>query len=363
MTDHQDSGDHDDQGDTPVPGSGQTAPATETLSAESPTAGTPTIQTPTTERPTAEAATSDGTGAPATAATEPAARDWRRYLASVPERTTRAGTALAAGTLYEVSQVALPRVVRGSKLYQATVARLLRIAVEGVGGVSGVYPVDGISARELTVRKAAGNAVEFASIAAVGFSPLWLLAAASDLTGGSKAYLRVLVDELERVGLLQPNTDVSSYDDLLTRLEVGSGVLADTVDVPPLNVADLRTSWGELRRQASDLPGPDGLATIFTQLQETAQREEQSLWDVSSAVALGAARAGMQLGNTHVFDYYRDALRRIADEGLLDFLRRTSTPYGKRAWRHFSPSAPTYTERGLEWLERRRAARSAPPGE
>ncbi len=44
-------------------------------------------------------------------------------------------------------------------------------------------------------------------------------------------------------------------------------------------------------------------------------------------VALGAVRTGVKLGNVHIFDYYRGALRTIVEEGLLTFLRRTSTPY------------------------------------
>lgn len=297
----------------------------------------------------------DRGGSPATTETTAS----RRYLASVPERATRAGVALTAGALYETSEVVLPRVVRRSKLYQATVARVLRIAVELVGDVKGVYPADAVSAGELAVRKAAGNAVEFASIAAVGFSPLWLLAAASDLTGGSKAYLRALVAELERVRLLQPETDVSSYEDLLTRLEVGSGVLADTVDVPPLNLADLRGSWRSLKAQAGDLPSADGLAAIFDDLRATADREHRSLWDVSSVVALGAARAGFHLGNVHVFDFYRDALDRIRDEGLVTFLKRTGRPYTARARAHFDPTSRTYTERLLDRRRRRPAGNRA----
>ena len=64
--------------------------------------------------------------------------DVARYLASLPERTARAAVAVAGGAVRETAEVALPRVVRGSRLYQATVARLLRILVEGVGGVHGV---------------------------------------------------------------------------------------------------------------------------------------------------------------------------------------------------------------------------------
>ena len=71
-------------------------------------------------------------------------------------------------------------------------------------------------------------------------------------------------------------------------------------------------------------------------------------------VALGAVRTGVRLGNVYIFDYYRHALRTIVEEGLLSFLRRTSTPYLTRASSHFDPRSSTYSERLLRrWAERR----------
>ena len=130
-------------------------------------------------------------------------------------------------------------------------------------------------------------------------------------------------------------------------------MLADAVDVPPLSLGDARASLATLREQAADLPSGDDLATIFSELQTAARREGRSLSEVSAAIGLGAIRAGVSLGNTHVFDYYRDALRAIADEGLLAFLRRIVTPYAKRAVGHFDPAAPTQTDRLLRWAGRR----------
>jgi hypothetical protein len=286
---------------------------------------------------------------------EPGARTIfsRSYLASLPERTARAGAALTGGLVYETSEVVLPLAVRRSRLYRAIVGRLLRITIELVGGVEGVYPGQEMPARELAVRKAAGNAVELGGLLAVGWSPLWLLAGASDLVGGTKAYLRALASELREVSVLAPDADVASFDELLTALEGTSGALADTVDVPPLNLPGVRASWQELQRQAADLPDAAGLEGIFAQLRLAASREERSLLELSSMVGLGAARAGMNLGDAHIFDYYRHALRTIVEEGLLSFLRRTSTPYLVRAGSHFDPRSSTYSER----LLRRRAAR------
>jgi hypothetical protein len=281
----------------------------------------------------------------------------RSYLASLPERTARAGAALTGGLVCEVSEVMLPLAVRRSKLYQAIVGRLLRIMIELVGGVEGVFPSQEIPVRELLVRKTAGNAVELSSFLAVGWSPVWLLAGTSDLVGGTKVYLRVLVTELQDAGVLAADADVASFEELLTTLEGTSGVLADTVDVPPLNVPSVRTSWQELRRQASDLPDAADLEKIFAELQLAARQENRSVGEISSIVALGAVRAGVKLGNVHIFNYYRRALWTIVQEGLLSFLRRTSTPYLTRAGSHFDPRSSTYSERLLRrWTDRRSPA-------
>jgi hypothetical protein len=277
-----------------------------------------------------------------------------RYLISLPERMTRAAIAVVGGAVYETSNVALPRALRESKLYQVTIDRLLRILIEWVGDVRDVYRDEATPVQELAARKFTGNVLEVASIFAVGFSPLWLLAAASDIMGGSKAYLRALVAELEAAGHLPQDTDVASYEELLSRLETGSGVLADAIDVPPMSVREARASFDALRQQARDLPPAEDLAVLFQEMQATARREGRSLTDVSAALGLAAAKAGVEMGNAHVFDFYRDALGAIRAEGLLRFLRRVVTPYVSRAGSHFDPNQRTYTDRFLRWIDSRR---------
>jgi hypothetical protein len=124
------------------------------------------------------------------------------YLASLPECAVRATAAGAGGFLHETTELVLPRVVRQSRFYQSSFGRLLRITVELVGGVDGVFPQQALDAKELAVRKLAGNALEVAGFMSIGWSPVWLLAAAADLTNGTRAYLNTLVAELKRVGVL-----------------------------------------------------------------------------------------------------------------------------------------------------------------
>src|ERR671916_1529552 len=163
-----------------------------------------------------------------------------KFYASLPERGVRAGAAGLGGALHETFELALPRFMRRSRFYEATAKNLLRVAVELVGDVErapGGEPEP--SAREIAKRKGAGNIVELGSIAAFGFSPLWLLAAASDLTRGSRVYLNALTEELKEGGVLAPEAEIGSVDELLGVLERGAGKSAALIDIPPVELAEL----------------------------------------------------------------------------------------------------------------------------
>jgi hypothetical protein len=275
------------------------------------------------------------------------------YLASLPERSARALAALGGGFMHEAASLLLPASLRRSRLYQATVARLLRILIEGVGGVPGAFLAEPLPVNELMIRKAAGNAVELASFLAIGWSPVWLLAAVSDLTGGTRLYLQALVAELEASGALPKGTQIGSFEELLAALEGTSGTLADSIDLIPTSLGDLRATWEQLRQHAAELPDADRLATLFADLQAAATREGRSLLEISALVALGAMRAGIQLGHTHIFSYYRDTLQSISAEGLDRYLRRLSAPYLMGALGHLDRRRDSYTQRLLRRLSRR----------
>lgn len=284
------------------------------------------------------------------------------YVLSLPERALRAAAAGLGGVLFQVAVVLVPDAIRRSRLYQAIVARLLRIVVELVGGVQGVFPLDDVDLKELAVRKTAGNVIELASFMAVGWSPLWLLAAAADLTGGTRLYLRTLVSELQRDGLLPAEADIGSVEDLLQVLEGTSGLMAETVDVPPVNVRDMRRSWQALQQNVSALPEPKRLLSIYTQLQQVAAQEGRSLLAVSSLVALGALRAGGHLSQVYLFDFYQATLHNILQEGLAAYVWRVSRPYLRTARAHFAPATGTYTERLLgHFFDRGISSQAEPP--
>ena len=83
-------------------------------------------------------------------------------VVSVPEKLVRMVAAVLGGTVHETVQLALPRFVRQSSLYEATAKNLLRISIEFVGGVEPETPGEASepSAGKLLARKATGNVVE-----------------------------------------------------------------------------------------------------------------------------------------------------------------------------------------------------------
>jgi hypothetical protein len=269
------------------------------------------------------------------------------FLLSVPERAIRALAAGLGGAVHETAEVVLPRFTRRSRLYEATAKNLLRIVIELFGDVQRAGPVGQPDADELLKRKTAGNVMELGSIAAFGFSPLWLLAGASDISHGSRVYLEVLVAELKRAGVLAQEAELRSIDDLLGALEGASGTTARLVDLPPLELSGLRASFSELRSSASELPTPRQLAVLYMGLQRTAARERQSLLEVSAGIGLAFLLSARNVGREHVIFPYREDWKPLRDEGFAAYAHRISGPYLAAMTGHFDPERETWTERAM----------------
>ncbi len=257
------------------------------------------------------------------------------------------------GVVHESAEVLLPRVVRRSRLYEATAKNALRIAVEAVGRVEPAERHE-VSAQELTKRKAAGNVVELGSIAAFGFSPLWLLAAASDVAHGSRVYLASFVDELKRAGVLAEAREIGSVDELLEALENASGRTAGLIDIPPLELAELRSTLRELRDDATGLPSPDELASLYRGLREEAARERGSLLEVSVGMGMAFLLSAKSITSAHLAIPYREDWAPLRREGFAAYARRVSAPYARAVGGHFDPQRPSWTERLLVKLAKAR---------
>ncbi len=275
------------------------------------------------------------------------------YLVSLPERAFRALAAALGGTVHESFELALPRVVRRSRLYEATARNLLRVTIELVGGVERAESAEDEyepDPKKLLIRKSAGNAFELGSIAAFGFSPLWILAAAADVSRGSRTYLDTLVGEFVREGVLKEGTELESIDDLLGVLEGVSGTSARLIDIPPLETQALRRSLTDMRHDASSLPSQEELARVYQAIRQAAAHEGTSMFDVSLGVGFAFFNSARHVGRQHLLDPYTQDLAPLRDEGFGAYARRVSRPYGAAIARHFDPERASLTERGVDKL-------------
>jgi hypothetical protein len=273
------------------------------------------------------------------------------FVVSLPERLVRSLAAVVGGGVHETAELVLPRFVRRSHLYEATAKNLLRVTVELVGGVE-QRDAELPDAGEVAVRKGAGNVVELGSIAAFGFSPLWLLAAASDVAHGTRTYLDALVAELKAAGVLAQETQVGSMGELLDALERGSGTAAGLIDLPPLELEELRRSLAELRGSARSLPRPQELAAVFAALRAAAARERRSVLEVSQGAGLAFLLSARTVGREHLVTPYREDWRPLRHEGFAAYARRIAGPYREAVTGHLDDERPSFTERLLGRLSR-----------
>lgn len=291
----------------------------------------------------------------------------KRYLVSLPERLVRSVLGLGAGVAKETGDVVLPIAVRNSQLYQNLVSATLRFVIEKVGEVDGVYPADEKLPDDFLTRRAAGNAIEMLGIVAFRASPVWVLAALADVSGMGRTLIPQIAAELTSQGLLDPSTEFTNIDDLLDGLERTSGRLAATINAPPLDVATLRQELTALRDESralhpTGLPTGESVVGLWTQLQAESARQQKSVFQTSSMMAVAAVQAGVTVTGRAfgmmMLDHYRQTLDTIRETGYTAYAARQLSPYVKAAAGQFSPERRTLTER---LLDRITARRSAPP--
>jgi hypothetical protein len=297
----------------------------------------------------------------------------KSYVLSLPERIVRSALGLGAGVAREVGEVALPEGVRRSQLYQNLVDATLRYLIEQVGGVEGVYKAEGMLPDNFLARRTAGNAVEVLGIVAFRASPVWVLAALADVCGMGRHLIPEIADALKTEGLLEKDAQFTSVDQILDGLERTSSRLAATINTPPLDVKGLRTEWAAIRDDArglqpAGLPSRETIGHVWTQLKTEAARQDRSIFETSSMMAVSAARAvpdsvrwlsaSARAGATrtgHVFgaallDHYRQTLDEIRQVGYAAYAGRQLGPYVRAAVNQFSPRRRTLTQRLIDRL-------------
>jgi len=292
-----------------------------------------------------------------------------KYVLSLPERAIRSLGALSGGLVREIGNVALPASVRRTTLYRTMVEVALRFLIEEVGQVEGVYPSGDQLAGNFLLRRTASHGIELLGILAFHASPVWVLAALADVTGGGKTLIQEIADELKQEGLLEGGR-FETVEQVLEGLERTSGHMATTLNMPPVDIAGLRREWATLREEVRALQ-PKNVAplerveSVWHSLQQTARDQGRSVFGMSSLLAISTVthlpanvvwlsragrlamrRTGRVLGEA-ILDHYTEALAEIGRAGFLGYWAREFRPYLHGAAKQFARSRESTTERLL----------------
>jgi len=293
-----------------------------------------------------------------------------RYILSLPERAIRSLGALSGGLLREIGNVALPAGVRRTALYRTMVEVALRFLIEEVGQVEGVYPAEGRLAESFLLQRAASHSIELLGILAFSASPVWVLAALADATGSGRKLIQEISQALQEEGLLDRGAHFETMDQVLDGLEKTSDHLATTLNLPPFSVPALRQEWTRLKQELrtippKNVPSIDRVQRIWDDLQDSARKQDRSVFVVSSLMAVStvahlpanvvwlsraarsaARRTGKVLGEA-ILDHYTDSLAEISRTGFAAYWAREFRPYLHGAAEQFARHHESMTERLL----------------
>ena len=200
-------------------------------------------------------------------------------------------------------------------------------------------------AENFVLQRTAGHGIELLGILAFRASPVWVLAALADLTGGGQMLIREIVVALKEEGLLEESAGFETVDQILGGLEKTSSHLAETLNVPPVNVARLRQEWETLRAELNSIP-PERIPAIerleqsWAELRRSAERQNRTVFAVSSVMAVSslahvqanllwlskaarsaARQTGGMLGSA-ILDHYSAALNDIEAAGFVGYWKR-----------------------------------------
>jgi hypothetical protein len=138
------------------------------------------------------------------------------------------------------------------------------------------------------------------------------------------------------------------------------------VNVPPLDVAGLRSEWSKLAAEVKRLPAPQlpsrsSVARLWEDLRAEAEAQRRSVFEVSSLLALSAlgslperarvlsksAAIALRRGGTVVsgalLTHYAQALAEMRRAGFLSYGSRQLAPYARAAAAAFHPERDTLT--------------------
>jgi len=256
--------------------------------------------------------------------------------------------------------------VREGRFYRTAVERQIKMLTDDIGQ-AGLYKGSDqptLDARTAT-RLGVGGTVDNLLILTLHASPLWVLLAATDVCKGAQSFVKEIGEELKDAGVMEENSRLDNVDDVLAGLSRLSERMADTVDMPPISLKDMKSTVTGLKDELGEVAGSTLDVTdvegLIQDVRQVAGDSERSLLQTTAAVATGAVQTtenairGAAVGATatlkfvgrnldDVLNDYGRSVQRVKRLGFYGSLNRFLTPHTRSSARLFSYPFLTYTE-------------------
>jgi len=290
------------------------------------------------------------------------------YVVSLPERFIRSSVSLVTSFTTLVSTLLFPKFLKDSATYRVTYGMLQQFLVEKVAGVQQENKEFQLK-KNYVARKTAGTVIEGIGMLSVRFSPIWMLAIISDISGGSKEYLERVLKELKKNHLIDENTSYSTVFELLDGIQSTTKVGVDAIDMPPVSKEDFIEFKEKIQQQYHQNSALTKslfteLENIYTMMNQVSKDKKLSLAELNGAMTLNLMKAGAKKGvdisvattktslamlNELILDNYKDTLQDLSKHGKRSYLINHMTPFMKQVKNYYKEETPTITQKLLNF--------------
>jgi len=285
------------------------------------------------------------------------------WLLSVPERILRWVAGLLGSCLRTLTWI-VPRQIRDGRFYKTAVERQIKMLTDDVGQAALFKDQPELSARS-AARLGVGGAIDNLLILSLHASPVWVLLAATDVCKGAQSFVSEIGEELKDAGVMDADSRLDNVDDVLKGLSRLSERMADTVDMPPISLDEMKSTVSNLKDELGDVVGSGinvaDVEGLINDVRSTASETDRSLLQTTAAVATGTLHTtgnvivGAAIGTTATLrfvgrnlsdtlsDYGRSA-QRIRRLGFYGSIRSFLRPHTRTSSKLFAFGFVTYTE-------------------
>ncbi|MBC7960266.1 MAG: hypothetical protein H7X94_10395 [Vallitaleaceae bacterium] len=292
------------------------------------------------------------------------------YVMSVPERTIKSIVSVGTGISSLLTKLLLPSAVKDSATYRVTFGMLQQFLIEKVAEVEASDKKMPLK-DHYVVRKAAGAVIEGVGLVSIRFSPVWMLAILSDVSGGSRIYLKRLLEDLKKSKLIDAGVNYDNVYDLLEGINKSSKMGVTAIDTPPISTQEFIAFKDLLMAQLKDnnttsMKLFEDLEKVYEKMKAVGRQEKMSLRKLNGAMTLDlmkntakkgfditmvTTKTSLDMINETVIKSYMDSLDQVNKIGKRKYLVEHMTPFMKQFTNHYRKDKKTLTERVFGWMD------------